>query len=110
MTFTKTEIAKELGIQTYIIALWEKQFGIHASIVNGEPHYSEKDRTLLASIKTLLYEKKYTIDQAKKELNITSEESIIAASGLFGPAKKEKPLINELKSLQKQLIKLREKL
>ncbi len=115
ITYTKSEITKELGIQSYIIALWEKQFGIIVSVTNGEPRYSSQDRALFVTIKKLLYEEKFTIEQAKKKLNAQSEDSIIAASGLFGIyTPNEKPqrssLLDDLKVLQQQLIKLREQL
>ncbi len=112
-TYTKNELAKQLDIQTYILALWEKQFGIEVSIEQGEPRYSQENYDFIASIKELLYEKGYTIQEAKKILKVQStvfEQPIIAASILNLPQSPSQSLKKELLVLKQQLIQLRKHL
>lgn len=120
-TYTKTEISQKLGVQTYIITLWEKQFGIQTTINNGEEHYSDLDAARLNSIKELLYEKGYSITAAKQFLEkfpMAHESGIIAASPLLFESSKtlvatpsqphNDKLISQLLHLKQQLLKLQE--
>ncbi len=105
--YTKTEITKELGIQPYIMALWEKQFGIEAVIENGQSFYSSTDLQKLRSIKNLIYDKGLTLEAAKKQLMNTGEVITQASPLLFENTRKSPPLTQELLAIQHQLIKLR---
>lgn len=117
-TYTKAEISQKLGVQSYIVTLWEKQFGIQTTISNGEEHYSELDAARLNSIKELLYEKGYSITAAKQflqEFPMAHESGIIAASPLlFESSKSSKihhsndSILNELLQIRDKLMKLRE--
>lgn len=117
-TFTKAEIAQTLGVQPYIMALWEKQFGIKTTLIQGEYFYLEQDLVKFTSIRALLYEKGYTIDAAKQYLQENPdvlETTMIAASPLIFTSHKEQTekkrsdvFIQQLISLQQRLIRLRE--
>ncbi len=115
-TFTKAEVTHLLGVQPYIIDLWEKHFGITPTLTDDKPFYGAPDLTKLQLIKELLYEKGFTIDTAKQYLKkhpLLQETDIIAAAPLIfkspkEPKKKNSTLTRELRLMQKQLIKLRE--
>lgn len=117
-TYTKAEISQKLGVQSYIITLWEKQFGIQTTISNGEEHYSDLDAARLNSIKELLYEKGYSITAAKQFLEkfpMAHESGIIAASPLLFESNKSSKaplsndsLLTELLLMKDKLMKLRE--
>jgi DNA-binding transcriptional MerR regulator len=112
-TYTKDQAVEKLGVQPYIMALWEKQFGILTVLAEGQPSYYEEDLEKLTSIKELLYEKGFSIDVAKKYLSENpgiKKGAIIAASPLLFESKKERtssPLESELKNLRDQLIRLK---
>lgn len=108
--YTKSEITKELGIQPYIMALWEKQFSIEAFVENGQSLYSATDLQKLRSIKNLIYDKGLTLEAAKKQFmgSGTEAQTYQAAPLLFETTKKTPmPLTQELLAIQHQLIKLR---
>lgn len=107
--YTKPEITKELGIQPYIMALWEKQFSIEALVENGQSFYSSTDLQKLRSIKSLIYDKGLTLEAAKKQLMNTGESVTYQASPLIfeNTRKSPTPLTQELLAIQHQLIKLR---
>lgn len=117
-TYTKTEISQKLGVQSYIITLWEKQFGIETTVLDGQQMYSEQDATQLASIKELLYEKGYSIAAAKQflqEFPMAHETGIIAASPLLFESSKapkartiDDSILQELLSMKDKLLKLKE--
>jgi DNA-binding transcriptional MerR regulator len=110
-TYTKSEIVGLLAVQPYIMALWEKQFGITPLLADGQHLYSEQDAAKLSSIKELLYEKGYSIDAAKQYLQENPhilKTTIIAASPLLFESKKEPMKLPH--SFSRQLIALRDQL
>lgn len=112
--YTKEEVTQQLGVRAYILALWEKQFGIRTDSQDGTVLYSAEDLRKLQSVKELLYEKGYSIDAAKQYLHshpLISEHTVVPASPLlFKPQltnKADSQLISQLLQLKKQLEKLR---
>ncbi|MFT6765817.1 MAG: DNA-binding transcriptional MerR regulator [Alteromonas naphthalenivorans] len=63
------ELAKSLGVKRFVIRFWEKEFNFngHRS-EGGQRFYEERDLERFKFIKTLLYEKGFTIAGAKKQL------------------------------------------
>ena len=115
--YSRSDITQQLGIQSYILSLWEKEFAI-ASITaaDGQLLYTFQGYTQLKRIKELIYEKGYSLDTAKKIIaENRAETHVLAASPLhFEPKKESKKrfldptVIHSLKELQKQLVKLRQ--
>ena len=64
--YTKQQVSEKLGIQSYIMDSWEKQFDIVPLLLDGEKIYTRKQLSQLRSIKELLYEKGLALDAAKK--------------------------------------------
>ena len=63
------ELAKVLNVEKFVIRFWEKELGIKSiRSKGGQRFYEEKDFKKFETIKNLLYNKKYTLAGAKKEL------------------------------------------
>lgn len=63
------ELAKNLGVERFVVRFWEKEFGLSpARSEGGQRFYEEKDLEKLQRIKKLLYEDGLTITGAKKIL------------------------------------------
>lgn len=74
------ELAKNLGVERFVVRFWEKEFDLKPSRSDGgQRFYEEQDLETLQFIKDLLYEKGFTISGAKKVLE-TSTPTITAAS------------------------------
>ena len=65
------ELAKQLKLKKFVLRFWEKELNIksHRSI-GGQRFYQEEDFETFKLIKTLLYERKFTLAGAKKELEL----------------------------------------
>ncbi len=116
------ELAKRLQVKRFVIRFWEKEFELSASRSSGKQRfYSEEDYATFSTIKKLLYNEKFTISGAKKQL-ITEKQCV--------PSIRSNPIIKaevltteeitqshvpthlyiENKILTSQMIQLREKL
>jgi DNA-binding transcriptional MerR regulator len=64
------EVAKLAGIKPYVLRFWESEFGTLGPKKSGTGHrlYRRKDVELVLEIKRLLYEKRFTIEGARKIL------------------------------------------
>ncbi len=66
------EVAKLAGIKPYVLRFWETEFPALGPKKSGTGHrlYRRKDVELVLEIKRLLYEKRYTIEGARKTLTV----------------------------------------
>jgi len=64
------EVARLAGIKPYVLRFWETEFPSLGPRKSGTGHrlYRRKDVELVLEIKRLLYEKRYTIEGARKFL------------------------------------------
>ena len=64
------DVAKLAGIKPYVLRFWETEFPALGPKKSGTGHrlYRRKDVELVLEIKTLLYEKRFTIEGARKHL------------------------------------------
>jgi len=64
------EVAKLAGIKPYVLRFWESEFSTLGPKKSGTGHrlYRRKDVELVLEIKRLLYEKRFTIEGARKVL------------------------------------------
>ena len=71
------EVAKELDIPAHVLRFWETKFTEIQPIKrsNGRRYYRAKDVEIIRKVKTLLYEKKFTISGAKSALKAKSPEA-----------------------------------
>jgi DNA-binding transcriptional MerR regulator len=88
------EVAKLAGIKPYVLRFWETEFGVLEPKKSGTGHrlYRRKDVEMVLEIKRLLYEKRFTIEGARKFLESKSRPLLArmpakrAVQGqLFGP-------------------------
>lgn len=63
------DVAKELKLKKFVLRFWEKELNLtpHRS-TGGQRFYQEEDFETFKLIKTLLYDRKFTLAGAKKEL------------------------------------------
>jgi DNA-binding transcriptional MerR regulator len=64
------DVSRLIGVKPYVLRFWEQEFSSIAPKKSGTNHrlYRRKDVELLLEIKHLLYEKRYTIEGARKHL------------------------------------------
>src|SRR5579863_5967284 len=70
------EVSRLAGIKPYVLRFWETEFSSLGPKKSGKGHrlYRRKDVELVLEIKRLLYEKRYTIEGARKDLDARSRE------------------------------------
>lgn len=102
------QLAKEIGVERFVIRFWEKEFNIKSHRSDGMQRcYTEKELELFKTIKQLLYEKNYTIQGARKELHqrkMTSEGTVLSLKT------EEISLQEQVDALKAELLTLRAKL
>src|SRR6476661_1846339 len=71
------EVAKLAAIKPYVLRFWESEFGGLGPKKSGTGHrlYRRKDVELVLEIKRLLYDKRYTIEGARKFLEARPREA-----------------------------------
>ena len=64
------EVSEIVGVEAYVLRYWESEFpGLSPKKSSGgQRMFRRKDVELLLKIKQLLYDKKFTIDGARKSL------------------------------------------
>ncbi|MBH10270.1 MAG: transcriptional regulator [Candidatus Marinimicrobia bacterium] len=81
------EVSELTGLKAYVLRYWETEFSQLKPSKNraGNRTYRQKDIDVIFKIKELLYDKKYTIDGARKILigkNDNSEKAILEKKNL----------------------------
>jgi len=86
------EVSRLAGIKPYVLRFWETEFSSLGPKKSGKGHrlYRRKDVELVLEIKRLLYDKRYTIEGARKYLDSRTRE-IGAKSSATGAAKPARP-------------------
>ena len=71
------EVSRLAGIKPYVLRFWETEFPSLGPKKSGKGHrlYRRKDVELVLEIKRLLYEKRYTIEGARKFLDTRTREA-----------------------------------
>src|SRR5277367_759225 len=71
------EVSRLAGIKPYVLRFWETEFPGLGPKKSGKGHrlYRRKDVELVLEIKRLLYDKRYTIEGARKDLDTRSREA-----------------------------------
>lgn len=71
MYYSISEVCKETGLEQHVLRYWETEFANLKPKKNraGNRAYRKKEIELVKYIKYLLYDKKYTIQGAKKVLS-----------------------------------------
>jgi len=66
------EVSRLIGVAPYVLRFWETEFPALSPKQSGRGHrlYRRKDVELFLEIKHLLYEKRFTIEGARKSLKL----------------------------------------
>jgi len=77
------EVSRLAGIKPYVLRFWETEFSSLGPKKSGKGHrlYRRKDVELVLEIKRLLYDKRYTIEGARKFLESRPREAGKASDG-----------------------------
>lgn len=77
------DVAKLAGIKPYVLRFWETEFPSLGPKKSGTGHrlYRRKDVQLVFEIKQLLYEKRFTIEGARKFLESRAKTEAPSAAG-----------------------------
>ncbi|MBS3740942.1 MAG: MerR family transcriptional regulator [Candidatus Cloacimonetes bacterium] len=105
--YTIGETSKITGLEPHVLRYWETEFSQLNPIrrKSSNRKYTQKDIKLIRKIKYLLYEKKYTIEGAKKRLK--SRDKVKIQPDLFSQDKKA---IKTLKKIKKELSEIQKSL
>jgi len=106
------EVSKITGLKPHVLRYWESEFPMLSPMKNraGNRVYRERDLKLIQYIKYLLYEKKYTIDGAKKFLKEMKSKNMEMVDGEMTVGK-VKNGVNEnvifvLRKVKKELVEI----
>lgn len=121
------DLAKELKIKKFVLRFWEKELNIKPSrSAGGQRFYEEEDFETFKLIKSLLYERKFTLAGAKKELAtlksrkkeaiipsqktdmLLQTEAILNQPVLVEENQENRHILHELLQLKEKLQKLQE--
>src|SRR5262250_3217873 len=83
------EVARLAGIKPYVLRFWETEFPALDPKKSGTGHrlYRRKEVELVLEIKRLLYEKRFTIEGARKFLDTRAKLKPGPAAGKRRPSK-----------------------
>ncbi len=83
------EVARLVGIKPYVLRFWETEFPSLGPKKSGTGHrlYRRKDVVQALEIKQLLYEKRYTIEGARKFMDTRAKAEAAPAAGGKGKGK-----------------------
>jgi DNA-binding transcriptional MerR regulator len=102
------EVSRLAGIKPYVLRFWETEFSSLGPKKSGKGHrlYRRKDVELVLEIKRLLYDKRYTIEGARKFLESRSREVVSKPANATG-ARPQTDLFGEsgpaLEAIRKEL-------
>src|ERR1700722_4047194 len=84
------EVARLAGIKPYVLRFWETEFPSLGPKKSGTGHrlYRRKEVEMVLEIKRLLYEKRFTIEGARKFLEARSKNGEAAAPAPVGAPKR----------------------
>lgn len=84
------EVARLAGIKPYVLRFWETEFPALDPKKSGTGHrlYRRKNVQMVLEIKRLLYEKRYTIEGARKFLETRAKDGAAAAAAPAGVTKR----------------------
>jgi DNA-binding transcriptional MerR regulator len=84
------EVSRLAGIKPYVLRFWETEFPALGPKKSGKGHrlYRRKDVELVLEIKRLLYDKRYTIEGARKFLESRPRDGVAKSSDIIKRSKR----------------------
>ena len=105
------EVSRLAGIKPYVLRFWETEFSSLGPKKSGKGHrlYRRKDVELVLEIKRLLYDKRYTIEGARKYLDSRPREASSKSAAAIS-SRPEPSLFNDagpaLAAIRKELTEI----
>ena len=111
MYFRIGEVSRLVGVKSYVLRFWETEFPALSPKQSGRGHrlYRRKDVELFLEIKHLLYEKRFTIEGARKSLKLKVKQPArktakpARQAGLFDSSS---PALEEIRKELADILKL----
>src|SRR5271168_2117502 len=103
------EVSQLVGVEAYVLRYWESEFpGLSPrKSSSGQRMFRRKDVELLLNIKHLLYDRKFTIEGARKALHDKSPESTQLAEQAATVRQEELfPAVSALPEIREELMEL----
>src|ERR1700735_300002 len=102
------EVSQLVGVEPYVLRYWESEFpGLSPRKSNtGQRMFRRKDVELLLNIKRLLYEKKFTIEGARKVLKsgkVEKPEAVAVVVPEAPPVRQTELFANPLPGIRQEL-------
>jgi DNA-binding transcriptional MerR regulator len=98
------EVSQLVGVEPYVSRYWESEFpGLSPKKSNtGQRMFRRKDVELLLNIKQLLYDRKFTIEGARKALKSERAEAAVRQEA---PVRQEElfPIVDPLPGIRQEL-------
>lgn len=103
--FSIREVSQLTGVKSYVIRYWETQFGAlrPARRESGQRKFTQKDVDTIQKIKSLLYEKRFTIAGAKRFLKDETRRGNSQLKLDLGEPGSASHTLDSLRSLRKDL-------
>src|SRR6202161_1092414 len=111
------EVARLAGIKPYVLRFWESEFAGLGPKKSGTGHrlYRRKDVELVLEIKRLLYEKRFTIEGARKILEQKPKRPVVKSAPakttrnqgeLFGGSLVDNEILRRVEDVRQGLVEL----
>jgi DNA-binding transcriptional MerR regulator len=99
------EVSQLVGVEPYVLRYWESEFpGLSPRKSNtGQRMFRRKDVEMLLNIKQLLYEKKFTIEGARKALKSGKVDAVVAEPQAHKRQEELFPSANPLPGIRREL-------
>jgi DNA-binding transcriptional MerR regulator len=92
------EVSEISGLPSHVLRFWESEFKKikPRRTESGQRSYTRKDIETILEIKHLLYDKKFTLEGARKYLNARTEPDLLTNKELLAELKAELKSIREI--------------
>ena len=92
------EVSKISGLPSHVLRFWESEFNKikPRRTASGQRSYTRKDIETILEIKHLLHDKKFTLEGARKYLNLKTRPDSLPDKGLLEELKAELKNIRDI--------------
>jgi DNA-binding transcriptional MerR regulator len=92
------EVSKISGLPSHVLRFWESEFKRikPRRTAAGQRSYTKKDIETILKVKHLLYDKKFTLEGARKYLNAGTESASLTHEGFIAELKAELKNIRDM--------------
>jgi DNA-binding transcriptional MerR regulator len=104
--YTIGEIGRLAGVKPHVLRYWERELSLLRPIrrASGHRQFTRRDLSTVQRIRELLYEKRFTLEGAKKLLRQENRRGPAPASLEFGQASAAVDALREVKAELKEIL------